>query len=904
MLMGVSTAWAEDETIASATFNGKNETYTEGWSTTGTGKGRTDCIIIGSGENITSPSFDLSNYSSVTISVKARRYGTLTGSKATIDASIAGSSLGTTDANGTTATTALTDITFTPTAAMTAATIVFTCTNATSAGSSHGAGINSIVIKGTKKADPTVSSITLSATSLDFGKVNFGATKALTFTVTPANLTSDLAISCDNNKYEVSPTSIVSTETTEQTITVTAKPTALTDDMSGTITISGGGLTANKTVTLTTTVKDPNANDGSQEKPFTVAEAITETPASGTSENVYVTGIVSAFYNTNIVSDGSNYRYYISDDGTTANQLLVYKGTLNGSTFTNVDDLLIGDKVVIYGGLTTYNNAPEIASGNNIVSRTRKEVSSIALSGTYTTTFVEGSEFNHDGVVVTATYSDETTEDVTAKATFSEPDMTATGEQTVTVTYNGKTATYTITITSAPTHTATFSINGTTSTQDFKEGAAITFPSVTAPGGYTFIGWSTSEITGEQDTAPEVLVTEANMGTADADYYAVFAIGVATPATLTKMASTDTFADGDKVVIVANYTNPDAEETTSYAIYQETTSKSWVGKYEFDGEAASVAADDKNWLTVTADENNWKLGDDTNGYLYSSGSNNLNLSTESSSSFTLAYSDNNGFTLKYGDRWLAFRSDTDNFTFRLGGNGGTPLGVGYFDIYKFIAGSATYSNYCTSVSTTATITLKAACTDGEMVYGTYSNSKAFVVSEDIVVSEISIVDGKLYVEDYETGDVVPANTGVMVSALEGGDYTVNLTSETGTSVLGEDNCLRPTGNGLTAANMAATDANCLYYRLTMHNGETIGFWWGAVDGAAFSIAANKAYMAVPKPKTTARQGFAFADETTGIETTMKSSNETRGEVYNLQGQRVVKAQKGLYIVNGKKVIMK
>jgi len=191
-----------------------------------------------------------------------------------------------------------------------------------------------------------------------------------------------------------------------------------------------------------------------------------------------------------------------------------------------------------------------------------------------------------------------------------------------------------------------------------------------------------------------------------------------------------------------------------------------------------------------------------------------------------------------------------------------------------------------------------------MVYGTYSNSKAFVVSEDIVVSEISIVDGKLYVEDYETGDVVPANTGVMVSAIEGGDYTVNLTSETGTSVLGEDNCLRPTGNGLSAADMATTDTNCLYYRLTMHDGETIGFWWGAADGAAFSIAANKAYMAVPKPKTTARQGFAFADETTGIETTMAGSKKMNGEVYNLQGQRVVKAQKGLYIVNGKKVIMK
>jgi hypothetical protein len=136
---------------ATATFNGKDETYTEGWSTTGTGKGRTDCIIIGAGENITSPAFDLSGYSSVTISIKARRYGSLSGSKATIDVSIGGDSVGTVDASSTSATTQLTDITFTPTASMTAAVFEFTCTNATSAGSSHGAGINTITITGVSK---------------------------------------------------------------------------------------------------------------------------------------------------------------------------------------------------------------------------------------------------------------------------------------------------------------------------------------------------------------------------------------------------------------------------------------------------------------------------------------------------------------------------------------------------------------------------------------------------------------------------------------------------------------------------------------------------------------------------------------------------------------------------------
>lgn len=108
---------------------------------------------------------------------------------------------------------------------------------------------------------------------------------------------------------------------------------------------------------------------------LTVAEAIAATPATGTSDYVYISGIVSAFYNTSIIGDGSNYRYYISDDGTTTNQLLVYKGNgLNNDPFANVNDLLVNDHVIIYGKLTTYNNTKEVAAGNYIYSLERPTV--------------------------------------------------------------------------------------------------------------------------------------------------------------------------------------------------------------------------------------------------------------------------------------------------------------------------------------------------------------------------------------------------------------------------------------------------------------------------------------------------------------------------------------------------
>ena len=79
-----------------------------------------------------------------------------------------------------------------------------------------------------------------------------------------------------------------------------------------------------------------------------------------------------------------------------------------------------------------------------------KALKSIALSGSYPTEFNRGHEFSHEGMTVTATYTDNTTADVTAQATFSGYDMSKTGTQTVTVSYTEeevtKTAEYEITV--------------------------------------------------------------------------------------------------------------------------------------------------------------------------------------------------------------------------------------------------------------------------------------------------------------------------------------------------------------------------------------------------------------------------------------------------------------------------
>ena len=204
-----------------------------------------------------------------------------------------------------------------------------------------------------------------------------------------------------------------------------------------------------------------------------------------------------------------------------------------------------------------------------------------------------------------------------------------------------------------------------------------------------------------------------------------------------------------------------------------------------------------------------------------------------------------------------------------------------------------------SLTKTNTITLAEACTDGTKYYSTYSLGKAFVVPEGLTVSTVGLDnEGKLTITDYSTGDIVKANTGVLVSATSFGAKTVTVSAETGTEKDG--NLLKPSGDaGITAANM--TEADTKFYRLTMHNGSEIGFWWGAADGAAFDLAANKAYLAVPTTNS-AREGLWFGDDVTAIETV--KTQQADGQYFNLAGQKVQNPTKGLYIVNGKKVIIK
>lgn len=105
------------------------------------------------------------------------------------------------------------------------------------------------------------------------------------------------------------------------------------------------------------------------ETAYTIAKAKELIDAGkGLSESVYVKGTVSQASERLNAKYGS-LSYYISDDGKTENELKVYGGlSFEGKKFTSVDDIKVGDVVVVYGKLKKFNTTYELDSNNILIS--------------------------------------------------------------------------------------------------------------------------------------------------------------------------------------------------------------------------------------------------------------------------------------------------------------------------------------------------------------------------------------------------------------------------------------------------------------------------------------------------------------------------------------------------------
>ncbi len=139
-------------------------------------------------------------------------------------------------------------------------------------------------------------------------------------------------------------------------------------------------------------VYDPDANDGSLAKPFTVEEAnewiaenqpYNDEPITS-AENYYVRGIVSrSAVNGKDLEDGKQY-FFMSDDGTDTNEIGVfYAKYLNNEAFSTTTWLMPGDEVVVCGPLQNYDGEQpyyvEISDNTYVVSITRRTFADGAL---------------------------------------------------------------------------------------------------------------------------------------------------------------------------------------------------------------------------------------------------------------------------------------------------------------------------------------------------------------------------------------------------------------------------------------------------------------------------------------------------------------------------------------------
>lgn len=499
-------------------------------------------------------------------------------------------------------------------------------------------------------------------------------------------------------------------------------------------------------------------------------------------ENVYVKGVVSK-----VDSYNAKYKsitYWLDNDA-----FQVYSGKgLNGEVFTSKEDIAAGANVFICGKIMKFKETYEFDKENYLVeynAPVEKVLKSIAISGEATkTTYKEGEAFDPTGLVVTATYDDESTEDVTGRVkwTFNpETLVLGTTEVNVTATYGEKTAskTFNVTVTEAPKVVEIDLTKDNTTTANEKK-----------------LEWLGEIVS--------VTANKAGAGTKANNYY---------PGTV-----------GEKYTSTRFYKNSTLTFTpASFVVLGEITYEATT-----DGYAAAMA--NSTWTNATAM---------ANGKIV-----------------TITPMD-----------------------------GSKPVSA----VISATTGGNSFSiNYSLANETSLTLVAKS----NDTYYATFSSACAceFVGAEVFTVN----VEGENIVLNEVASKQVPANTGVLVKSTAN---AVTVTRLESAPAIEGTNLLRPASEKMTEG--------FKFYKLAYDNYTEktgLGFYWGAAEGGAFTVKPGLAYLAVPQAQAANVKGFSFDGTQTGINGV--EATTAKGAIYNLNGQRIEKAQRGIYIQNGKKFIVK
>ena len=732
--------------------------------------------------------------------------------------------------------------------------------------------------------------------------------------------------------------------------------------------------------TYTLTVINSDENDGSLERPYTATEAYdiinAFTSSSATTEKYYVTGKIVSFYNTNGVYSDNYKRYYISEDGTTTKQILVYNGkNLGNNAFTSNDDLAVGDNVVIYGPFQKYNGAVEISAGNYIYSLNGKKAAGLAYAtASYNThpnaTFATPELTNPNNLTVS--YASNNTEVAEVNATTGAVTIKEEGTAKITATFAGNDSfaadevSYTITVArqaaglsysptsrtitiddtfTAPTFSnpnnlavtyasdntdvATVAADGTITCKNVAGTATITATSAQndeyKAGSATFtltvnkkvniltltkVNYENVDVTTELDIADLYSATDVTGGvTVTSDHPEIVAVVGDKLKTLSlgKAVITISIAESDTYKSVSDNVNVWVTCNTPAATYEGNG----IGNgYSLVTDASTLSAGDKIIFVNTTTNGT--------GYAMSTTQNGNNRGTAS-----VTVSDKAISSIGSSVQEITLEGDADGWYFN--------TGAGY--LYAASNGSNHLKTQATKndnakatieiaeSGSAATVVFQGEYTHNEVRFNgtlvscylsTSDMAKPYIyrlneaTEFDISITDagwrtlisskdVSLPEGvKAYIvtENDETSakltevSSVKANTPYLLQGAEG-DHTLTII----------DSADEPVGNLLQIS--TNTTGNGVYVLADDEDG--IGFY----KYNRGSLGAGRVYLPAPSSGSGARfMAFSFDDESTGISASLMNSERVNGEVYNLNGQRVMNPVKGLYIVNGRKVVVK
>lgn len=184
-------------------------------------------------------------------------------------------------------------------------------------------------------------------------------------------------------------------------------------------------------------------------------------------------------------------------------------------------------------------------------------------------------------------------------------------------------------------------------------------------------------------------------------------------------------------------------------------------------------------------------------------------------------------------------------------------------------------------------------------FGTFYTDKNYVLPQGLTAFGYTSIDGNTLTKsvEYVAGDIVPANTAVVVKGAKG-SYNYYNTEETATKTI-EKNLLK----GVTTDTRIEATSGVKRYILTRADDGILAFY--RTNTGNINVKANRAYLEVPTAMAVA--SFSLEGTATGINNVVTTA--AKQGIYTISGVRLnATTTKGLpagiYIVNGKKVIVK